>query len=60
MSQWEFTASIDDDGDLFLEWYKDKGNVVTIGFDKDKYIYWAALVDSVAHSGSTKSDGTES
>jgi hypothetical protein len=27
---WQFTAQIDEDGDLSLEWYRGKGNIVTI------------------------------
>jgi hypothetical protein len=30
VSEWEFSASIENDGDLCLEWYKSKGNVVTV------------------------------
>jgi hypothetical protein len=56
MSQWEFSASIEDDGDLLLEWYKDKGNVVTVGFSPSrKEVLWAALIDSVSNHGCVRS-----
>lgn len=55
MSKWEFTATIDDDGDLMLKWYKSKGNVVTVCFDAAKcVINWAAMVESQARHGSIK------
>lgn len=55
MNLWDFSAQIDDDGDLCLEWYKSKGNVVTVCLNaKDHVINWAALVDSVSHHGSIK------
>ena len=58
MSEWEFNAVIEDDGTLCLEWYKGKDNVVTVCLDsKERYAYWAALVDGVPHSGTTKSTG---
>ena len=55
MSEWEFSAMIEEDGDLALEWYKSKGNVVTVCLNaKDHVINWAALIDSVPHHGCIK------
>jgi len=49
---WEFSAQSDEDGDLLLEWYKNKGNVVTICLSTARNeINWAALVDSTSHHG---------
>ena len=57
MSEWEFSASIEDDGDLLLEWYKGKGNVVTVCFSSENpAINWAALVDGVSHHGVVKGE----
>ncbi len=56
MNNWEFTTQIEEDGDLMLEWYKDKGNVVTVCFNAAAgNINWAALVDGVSHHGCTPS-----
>lgn len=55
MSEWEFTAQIEEDGDLMLEWYASKGNVVTVCFNATaSVINWAALVDGVSHHGCIK------
>ena len=52
MDKWEFSANIEEDGDLLLEWYLSKGNVVTVCFSATRHeINWAALVESVAHHG---------
>ena len=52
MSEWTFSAQIEDDGDMCLEWYQDKGNVVTVCFSAQrKEINWAALIEHVAHHG---------
>ena len=57
MNNWQFSAMIDNEGDLCLEWYKGKGNVVTVCFDSAVgNINWAALVDGVSHHGSTPSN----
>lgn len=55
MSEWEFSATIEDDGDMCLEWYKSKGNVVTVCFNSvAQVINWAALIDDVSHHGCVK------
>lgn len=55
MAEWEFTPQIDDDGDLCLEWYKGKGNVVTVCFDSAKHVInWAALIEGQPHHGCIK------
>lgn len=55
MKEWEFSAQIEEDGDLCLEWYGDKGNVVTVCLNSTAHVInWAALVDSVAHHGCIK------
>ncbi len=52
--EWEFSAMIEDDGDLSLEWYASKHNVITVCFDAvTGNIYWAAMVGGIAHHGST-------
>ena len=55
MAEWEFSAVIEDDGDLCLEWYASKGNVVSVCLNaKDHVINWAALVEGVSHHGCIK------
>ncbi len=55
MSEWQFSAQIDEDGDLLLEWYKAKGNIVTVCFDSVAHVVnWAALVEGVSHHGCIK------
>ena len=50
---WKFSAVIDPDGDLSLEWYSSKSDVVTVCFSKGKRptVSWSALIDSVSHHG---------
>ena len=50
---WEFSAVIDPDGDLSLEWYSSKRDVVAVCFSKGKSptVSWSALIDSVSHHG---------
>ena len=41
--EWEFSAQIEEDSDLSLEWYAGKHNVITLGFDAvTGNILWAA------------------
>jgi hypothetical protein len=55
MSEWEFDAQIEEDGDLCLEWYKSKGNVVTVCFNSVAHVInWAALIEGVSHHGCIK------
>ena len=55
MSEWEFSAQIEEDGDLCLEWYGSKGNVVTISINANAHVInWAALIDGVSHHGCIK------
>ena len=55
MAEWEFSAMIEEDGDLALEWYKDKGSVVTICINANAHVInWAALIDGVSHHGCIK------
>ncbi len=52
---WQFIAQIDEYGELSLEWYKGKGNVVTICLSAANHaINWAALVEGVSHHGCIK------
>ena len=55
MAEWEFSAQIDEDGDLCLEWYASKGNVVTISINAVAHVInWAALIDGKPHHGAVK------
>lgn len=55
MNDWEFSATIEEDGELVLEWYKSKDNVVTVGLNSTAHVInWAALVEGVAHHGRIK------
>jgi hypothetical protein len=55
MSEWEFSAMIEEDGDLNLEWYKGKSNVVSISINANAHVInWAALIDGVSHHGCIK------
>jgi hypothetical protein len=61
MAECEFTAQIEDDGDLMLEWYVNKGTVVTVCFNAAaSVINWAALVDGVSHHGCIKGAASQS
>jgi hypothetical protein len=55
MAEWEFSAMIEEDGDLCLEWYASKGNVVTISINAVAHVInWAALIGGVSHHGCIK------
>lgn len=59
-AEWGFSAQIDEDGDLCLEWYKGKSNVVTLCFSKIRSeVNWAALIDGIQHHGRVRQSPTQ-
>jgi hypothetical protein len=55
MDEWQFSACIEDDGDLCLEWYKSKGNIVTVCLNATAHVInWASLVEGQPHHGCIK------
>ena len=58
---WQFTADIDEYGDMTLEWYRSKNNVVTVSFSKARNeINWAALIEGVPNSGRVRQSNPDS
>jgi hypothetical protein len=52
---WEFSATLEENGEILLEWYHDRHNVVTVALDNTgacDNINWAIMLDSKPYTGS--------
>ena len=52
--KWEFSAHVEDDGEIVLEWYCDQHNVVTLGLDNTSdydRVNWSVILDSKTSVG---------
>lgn len=47
---WQFEPTVDEDGDVLLEWYLNKSNVVTLSFGASGFC-WSMILEGQAHSG---------
>ncbi len=52
--KWEFSVTAEDTGEILLEWYCDRHNIVTVGLDNTgsyDRLNWAIVLDGKAYTG---------